>query len=540
MRNIRTIYLFSAILIVAPVLSPFEGKSQNTANNIQLLLETEDLHPRANEGGLLQMSSRDECRRFYSRNHFAMAWTDEKKMDELLLAIRSIEADGLNPKNYNLASLERLRPAGIQDQAALRDVAFTDAFLELAHDLHQGRLDPVSLFPGDWELSQPPVDYAGLLTWALHDVGVCETLDLLRPMDDGYEGLKYMLSRFRQIRSSANFPEITPGPAIEPNSVDDRLVLIRRKLSLLGLIPAELDNEDVRYDSVLIFAIQRFQRMHGLFPDGTIGPRTQQAMALSADDYIEAISANLERYRWHRSNLLERCIKINIPGADLTVSEGGSTELTMRAIIGRPDRRTPVLSSSLTSITINPYWTIPPTVLKEDVLPAIKADPTYLQRHNIRVIASNGREIHPDSIDWAAVKSGSFPYTLREDPGARNPLGLIKFYFPNKHTVYLHDTNTPSLFGSPERTLSSGCIRIEAPMKLLRMILPGSGWTEDMVHDQIQLGETKNITLKDPIPIHIVYFTAYVKNNEFYMLRDPYGYDRVVFDALNCEIPIFR
>lgn len=513
-------------IFLAFILAVLPWSFAHSQRTIKSLLE-----PGTSHNAILGLDAANQVRAFYVQNKFTNAWTDERDTQELLNAVRTIDGDGLSPEDYNLSFLERLLLDRDQDAIAVRDLAFTDAFMELAHDLHEGRLNPEALFPGDWEACRQPADYPGLLNWALKDIGICETLQLMKPADNSYEGLKYMLSNFREIKSLGGFPQISFGPAITPGGTDVRMVSIRKRLAMLEFIPQALDNEDVKYDSLLIFAVQRFQRLHGLLADGVIGRRTQQTLALSIDNYIESTLVNLERYRWHQSQLGERCIMVNIPAAELTFSENEVNEFSMKAIIGRPDRRTPVLSSSLTSITINPTWTIPPTILKEDVLPALKTDPTYLDRHDIRVIDNWGREVNSDSIDWTSLNEGG-PYIFREDPGPRNPLGLIKFTFPNVHTVYLHDTNSPSLFASPERTLSSGCIRIEAPMKLLRVLLPATGWTEEMVRDQIALGETKQLFIKHPIPIHIVYFTSYVRNNEFYMLQDPYRYDRTVLNAL--------
>jgi L,D-transpeptidase YcbB len=253
---------------------------------------------------------------------------------------------------------------------------------------------------------------------------------------------------------------------------------------------------------------------------------------LRAADYIEAIVVNLERYRWHQSRLIDRSVRINIPTATLTLTDCEKVEIQMKVIIGRVDRRTPVLSSVLNMITINPTWTIPPTILKEDVLPAIAVDPGYLARHNIRVINRKGVEVYPDSVQWSTLNAARFPYTLREDPGPHNPLGLIKFSFPNEYSVYLHDTNMPSLFSNQDRTLSSGCIRIESPMGLARVLLEGSGWTEEMVRDEILKGETRMVLLKKTLPVHITYFTAYVNHSDLIVARDVYKYDRIVMNAL--------
>jgi len=469
-------------------------------------------------------------REFYRRNNYVPAWGDEENINQLKLAILSIGADGLDPRNYNLKAVERVSR---EAHTLTSDLELTDAFVRLAHDLYEGQVSPESLFPGDWDACTQPADYAGLLLHALSEKSVCETLDFLRPTDNSYEGLKYMLSRFQKIKSCGGLPELQVGRDIKPGDMDERMASIITRLFMLGIIPESLANEGIRYDSILIYPVQKFQRLNNLSQDGIIGRRTQEALNLTADDYIGRIIVNLERYRWLQSRMLARHIQINIASAELTLAnDAGSNELRMKVIIGRPDRRTPALSSVVTMLTINPSWTVPPTILKEDVLPAIIADRGYLGRHKMRVFSNKGTEVNADSVPWSTFTTKRFPYTLREDPGTHNPLGLIKFSFPNDHSVYLHDTNMPSLFSNPDRALSSGCIRIESPMALVKILLQGSGWTEEMVRDQIMKRETRFILLRSNVPIHVTYFTAYVENDELYLARDIYQYDNVVLNAL--------
>lgn len=481
----------------------------------------------------LTSNASQQVRHFYSTNSFSLAWTNRTAIDQLVTSIRTIGNDGLNPEDYNLSLLEQsIGDVRDEQSRAIVDIYLTDAFLTLAHDLYQGRLDPDQLFAGDWDACTQPADYAGLLADALDRSSVCETLDFLRPMDNAYEGLKYMLSGFREIQVKGEFPEITVGNDIRPGDIDERVASIRTRFRILNLIPDGLDNESIVYDSVLMYAVQKFQYLHSLSEDAVIGRRTQQALSLRAEDYIDMIVVNLERYRWLQSRMMDRSVRINIPTAALTLTDHEKVEWKMKVIVGRTDRRTPVLSSVFNLITINPTWTVPPTILKEDVLPAIAADPGYLERHHMRVINIHDVELNPDSVPWSTYKVRRFPYTIREDAGPHNPLGLIKFSFPNDHSVYLHDTNMPSLFSNLDRMLSSGCIRIASPMTLARFLTGGSGLTEEMIREQITSGETKTILLRNNVPIHITYLTASVINGEMIVARDVYQYDRVVLNAL--------
>lgn len=453
-------------------------------------------------------------------------WDDSTNINELVDAVRSVYLDGLDPLHYNI---EYFNENGAEDfDSARYDVALTRTFFELAHDLYEGRVKPSQLFPDSWETESQSVDYPGLLESALNGAGVCNSLDLLRPMDNAYDGLKYMLARFVDIKLKGGLPLIKQGSVISLGVRDERIADIRHILSSMRYLPAELDNGDILYDSLMQSAMIGFQMSHNLTPDGILGKRTQEILNLSADAYIEKIKVNLERYRWLQSRLLGHCIHVNIPTFELNVLSSDRSELDMRVIVGRRTRKTPVLSSEVRSILLNPTWTVPPTILKEDVLPAVKLDPSYLDRHQMKIIDRNGVVVNVDSIEWA-----EFHYQVREDAGPDNPLGRIKFNFPNRHAVYMHDTNSPSLFSLPDRALSSGCIRVEKPMSLLRFLLPDTGWSDNDVIEQIATGKTRLISVKNPLPVHITYFTAYVSGNEFYIANDIYGYDKVVSEALN-------
>lgn len=476
-----------------------------------------------------EKSNNIELRKFYASNNYSPAWTNTRNRRELITSIGTISLDGLDPGNYNFQYLAN--KCNEADTIAF-DIALTESFLDLAHDLYQGRIDPDKLFPGDWEACTTRADYGGLLLAAINGQGICETLDFLKPMDNGYEGLKYMLNKFSLIGSKDNFPPVPFGNAIHPGDIDERIADIRKRLSALGMLMTEFNNDDVLYDSIVVDAVKKFQRLHGLTPDGEIGRRTQQAMQLTVDDYISTIIVNLEKFRWHQSRLLDRSVKINIPSYELILSDNDKTELRMKVIIGRTERPTPVINSAITAIVINPTWTVPPTILKEDVLPAVRSDINYLRNHKMKVLNSRGEEINPDSIEWSKITERNFPYHIQQDAGPTNPLGRIKFFIPNHHSVYLHDTNMPSLFASQERAVSSGCIRIELPMALVRLLSPSTGWTEEMVRDQIESGETRIVLVKNPLPIHLTYFTAYVDNNELYVVKDLYDYDRVTLHAL--------
>lgn len=250
-------------------------------------------------------------------------------------------------------------------------------------------------------------------------------------------------------------------------------------------------------------------------------------------DSASTIAINLERLRWLPDSLGATHVVVDITDFRLHVIHRHDSLMDMRAIVGRPDRSTPVFSSVINYVILNPTWTVPPTILHEDVLPAVRNDSNYLTKHHLRVFTRKGTVVNPSDIPWDAYTGRTFPYQIRQDPGPFNSLGLIKFFIPNHYTVFLHDTNAPSLFSVPNRALSSGCIRIQSPLALAAFLLQPQGWTEDEIRKVIKSGKTTTVRLSRGLPVHIIYLTAYAADGKLQWRDDIYGMDAVLRRALN-------
>ncbi len=253
----------------------------------------------------------------------------------------------------------------------------------------------------------------------------------------------------------------------------------------------------------------------------------------SISEYRTKLLVNIEKCRWSTASPEGRVLKINIPTFELLLIERDSCIMSMKAIVGRPERKTPVLRSAVTSLVINPEWTVPPTILKEDMLPSIQKNNDYLKRNNLRLIDHDGLEVQPDSLPWTSYNSDNFPFVIRQDPGVRNALGLVKFQFANRHGIYMHDTNMHALFSQGNRAFSSGCIRIERPFALAAYLLKGSGWNESSLHELVEKGQTKTIALMVRVAIETQYFTLYFgQGNHLIAAGDVYGWDAVIAQNL--------
>jgi murein L,D-transpeptidase YcbB/YkuD len=244
------------------------------------------------------------------------------------------------------------------------------------------------------------------------------------------------------------------------------------------------------------------------------------------DATIERIVLNMERWRWMPDDLGARYILVNIPKYHLDVVEGGRSVLGMKVVIGKPASPTPVLADTMTSIVFSPYWNIPPEIARNETLPLVRKDPSYLDRNNIEVLGGGegGGPVDPSSIDWTTTNAGAFRF--RQRPGRGNSLGQVKFIFPNHFNVYLHDTPAQKLFDRVERDFSHGCVRVERPEELARYVLRDQPeWTDDKIRAAMQAGTEKAVALKQPLPVYLTYFTAWEENGDIQIGDDVYNYD---------------
>jgi len=472
---------------------------------------------------------------FYQPDGYTIAWKQQENITELIDIIGTAEREGLTPGDYHLQALNKYySKKKTEHETVFFDLLLTDAFLRYSSHLLFGKLDPEILYPGKWEVIGPEADLVSILQHALNEQSVARSLRDMAPKSSNYEKLKASLYFFKEIKAKGGWLRIPEGPSLEPGMIDDRIPLVRERLTITGQLPLLYHSPDkAEYDSVLLLAVKKFQRQNGLEGDGVIGKTTLEFLNYSVDYYIDKILINLERYRWLPRKLGTQFLLINIPAFSAELYEEDSIVLSMRAIVGRKDRMTPVFSSNMRNLIYNPTWTVPPTILEEDVLPQVKMNINYLDRHKLRVIDYMGEEISPESIPWASYTASNFPYLLRQDPGGSNPLGLIKFEFINRYRVFLHDTNSRALFNQSYRALSSGCIRIDKPYALAVYLLKGTSWTEKTLRQAISSGETVSLPFQIKVPIHIVYFTAFVDGDGNLQIRnDIYEWDQSILKAL--------
>jgi murein L,D-transpeptidase YcbB/YkuD len=288
------------------------------------------------------------------------------------------------------------------------------------------------------------------------------------------------------------------------------------------------------FDPDLADAVERFQARHGLDADGIVGSQTIDAMNVPVESRIDQLKANLERTRWVFRDLEPRFLIVNIAGFEAYVVDEKEVTWKSRVQVGKPYRKTPVFKKEMTYLVLGPTWTVPPTILREDIIPKIKKDPGYLARNDMVLLDRSGKLVDISNVDLTAISADNFPYTVRQEPGPKNALGRIKFMFPNKHFVYLHDTPSQSLFDRVERTTSSGCIRVEKPISLAAELLGDPvEWSEARVEERISEASNETVTLTDPIMVFLMYWTSVPDGDgDVKFFSDVYSRDQAVLDGL--------
>lgn len=497
-------------------------------------------------------NAQSEATPFHENHHYQPVWTSPIARHELLQAINELADDGLNPADYHQEALRDIINRSAVDASQTLpeelDLIFTDAFLLLAAHLRDGKVDSQTI-QAQWLSQKRQPLLQSTLEQALQDETVYQTLQSFKPPFPAYQKLRNYRRQLSGLLGRP-WPLHESGPTIYPGDSDPRIPEIRQQLRLLGdLPPADHDThystldipESQLYAGDLTTAIPAFQARHGLEPDGLVGKKTLEALNIMPIERIRQIDANLERWRWLPDSLGDTYVLVNIAGYDMVLVENGKEVMHQRVIVGDPFRQTPVFSDRIRYLVFNPTWTVPRTLMIKDQLPKLQADPGYLSRMNFKVYKGWGAsrvEMAPDEIDWNALTADNFPYQLIQQPGPNNSLGQVKFMFPNKHAIYLHDTPGQYHFSREQRTISSGCIRVERPFELAeRLLTLNSSWTQENIRQARQENEPVKAILDKSVPVHLQYWTTWVdKAGTLQIRKDVYGRDRRLVDALRSDV----
>jgi len=451
----------------------------------------------------------------------------------LLQAVAAADSDALELSAYPLSALGRsladARTKRTPTATALADadVMLTATYAALGGDYLTGQVDPRQMSQ-DWHIDPREEDVDSALVDVIRSEDLVKAIAQLRPQEQDYDALRHELQRFRAIVKAGGWNEVPKGRALKPGDVDSaaRLNALYDRLRVEGLVdsgtarpvaPTPPDTtmpDGVLYDDGLAGAVAHFQASHGIVVDSVLGPGTIEALNIPAAYRLGQIAANLERYRWLPRTLGSRYILVNVPAFRFEGYEDNELALEMKVIVGAEykDKNTPTFSDLMEYVVFRPYWNVTPDIQEKELDPKIAADPGYM-----------------DANDYEYWKDGSRT-AIRQKPGPKNSLGLVKFIFPNSFNIYLHDTPARGLFEKDVRAFSHGCIRVEKPVELAQWVL---GWSADSVQSAMDNEpNNKTVKIKEKIPVFIVYFTTFMSDQELHFGPDLYSRDDKLIAAI--------
>ncbi len=481
---------------------------------------------------------------FYDAGNYQLEWTRGGKPTpqalEMIAILRSAAEKGLDAKDYDgdrwAGRISALGSAASGDQSAAvkMDVALTVSAMRYISDLHLGRVDPKTLHP-DFDPERHKYDLAQFLRQRVIPASsVKDALQIVEPPFPGYRRTVAALDTYLQL-AKEEVPDPLPAAKkpIAPGQNYEALAKLAARLKFLKDLPdsANVAQDSTTYQGEIVDAVKRFQQRHGLASEGKLGPQTIEELNRPMSFRVQQLQFTLERWRWLPDNFDTPPVVVNIPEFLLRAyDDQGNPTLSMPVVVGRAMRtETPVLEEDMKYVVFWPYWNVPPSILRGELVPKIEKDPAYLQKNNYEVATYSGQVVTDGVVSadvLAQLRAGKL--MVRQKPGPKNALGLIKFIFPNSNNVYLHSTPSVGLFAESRRDFSHGCIRVQNPPALAKWVLRNNpGWTPEKIDAAFKAGKDQQVNLTKPIPVLIVYGTAVVPESgvaEFF--PDIYGFDK--------------
>lgn len=479
---------------------------------------------------------------FYARHGDHLVWSSTSgplpAARQFLQVLKEGGEEGLPNTLCHLEAIEAAlagwRRGGGNRRALVRlaelDLLLTSAFLRRADQLQGGRIPPQAR---DWTEGEY-TDPGRLLDSALVAGQLNKVLEQLRPAHPEYLRLSQGLAEYRQLQAAGGWQPLPADSRPRKGQQGPVEEALRQRLIEGGDLDTLVGGAG--FDEQVERALRRFQRRHGLSPTGKADAPTLAALDVPVARRIAQLEMNLERWRWLPLGPDARYLLVRLDEFALDLVEQGQVILSMKIIAGKAQWRTPIFNSTLNQIVFSPYWNVPPAIALEEVLPALRKDPAYLEERGFMVVSGLGeqaRVVAADTLDWSGVADEQWPYTFIQAPGPDNPLGRMKFLLPNPHNIYLHDTPNRDLFSREIRDFSHGCIRLEKSLELAVHLLEGTpGWTRTRIREVLQQGQTRQVALENPIPVYCSYWTARVDEEGQVCFRpDLYGGDARLEEA---------
>ncbi|MEL6977347.1 MAG: L,D-transpeptidase family protein [Pseudomonadota bacterium] len=502
----------------------------------------------------IEAALRDRDAPYFAHYHatgFAPIWIDAAggadKARSLLGAFAVGERHAV-PERYGRAALSKALDAlessmAFERDAAQLELALSDAFVLFASDLASGFIDPRSL-SRNMDVERPRPNAAALLLAARRAGDMSALAERMAPQTRDYQHLLGLYDALRRMSADQVWgAPVTTSRAVRPFDRGPVIDALKTRLAALGDLPAGAprathpETGETLYDQAVERAVRAFQGRHGLAVDGVVGANTRAALNASALDRARQVAVNLERARWRNVAKGARHVQVNIPDYHVDVMERGRSIFRTATVVGKRQHQTPEFSDVMTHLVINPRWHVPYSIATEQLLPQLQEDPGALERRGFKVFSDSGRSVDPWLVDWWGLDRGFFPYRLRQEPGPQNALGEVKFIFPNHHAVYLHDTPSRRLFGEAHRAFSHGCVRVEDPRALAKVLLaPQSADPARVYRRALASPGERHIEIKDELRVHLLYRTAWVDQAGRLQLRpDVYRRDAKIAAEMAAE-----
>ncbi len=487
----------------------------------------------------------DVLKEFYKNREYQVAWIEKDNINQALQAIEDIYDDGLHPEDYHYSLLKEKAQQFSQSQSidsvefAYFDILLSDAIITASMHLMAGKVDPESL-KRKWNIDR--VNFqdryhtaAESLQTSIEEKHIVKDFENLKPKHYMYSGLKKALVEYRGYKTNGGWDSIASGETLKINQKSIRVSQLKARLLASNEMEEYVSVNDSVYDSILFLHVQKAQKKYGIQADGNVGKQSIEELNISLDYRIEQIKANLERARWVMYNLEDKFIAVNIAAFELYFVDHNKELLTSKVIVGKDHTKTTIFKASMQYVVINPTWGVPRS-LYGGYINKLKNKPEYFAQKNMEVITTSGQAVAIEGKDWSAYTLHNFPYMFRQKSGPSNALGYVKCMFPNQYSIYIHDTPSRSLFNRETRTFSHGCIRTEKIRNVAELLLQpnNDGWNQDRISEIIESGTTTTISLKEKVPVLIIYWTAGIGfQKNFYFKPDIYKRDNELIEALN-------
>lgn len=481
---------------------------------------------------LSKIKNKDSVIAFYKLHKGEAAWRSINNRKILLTAISNSKKHGLNPSDYNenkIKAIVNSDSLNLLNNTKI-DLFLTDNYLSYAYHLANGKINSKDLYD-DWKLNSNIYNFNSILNQSLNENSLQKSFEEFVPKNIIYSYLKKQLPIYKtKITQDSSRTILITGLKIKPMGSNDRIINIRKRLNELGFLKDTLVNSSKVLDSTLQISIQKFQGSKKLKTDAIIGDETINALNETYQDKYNSILANLERFRWFPRKLGNDYISVNIADYNLQHITKKDTS-SYNVIVGKSSRKTPVFTSQVNYLEFNPKWYIPPTIKKEDIIPAAKKDINYLRNKKISVFYK-GEKLILDSINWSS--NDPIKYSYVQSAGNSNALGRVKIIFPNDFSVYLHDTSSKYLFNKIYKARSSGCVRVQNVFSLAGDILKK---TEKEITDIIETDTTKRIHVNNIINVHFLYWTVtFNEKNKPIFINDVYKLDNELAEKLTYKL----